>query len=254
VSDILEECSRSVLHLAFNRPQKKNAITTAMYTQLASAMRRADDDAQVRAIVLRGTAGCFTAGNDLHDFVHDPPASADAPVVQFLRTLAELEKPLLAAVEGPAIGIGTTLLLHCDLVYAAPTARFQLPFVRLGLTPEAASTYLLPRLCGHQRAAELLLLAEPFDAARALALGLVNEVVDQAVLNERVRDRALQLADLPPAAVVASKKLLKRGTRAAVTDAIIGEATMFVERLRDASTQATMKAFLAQSSASRSDR
>ena len=169
--DILVERADGVLTIAFNRPGKKNAITAAMYQTMADALVEAQGDAAVRAILIRGSAGIFSAGNDLEDFMKTPPMGEDAPVFQFLRAISSAEKPVVASVAGPAVGIGTTLLLHCDLVYAADTASFSLPFTQLGLCPEAASSLLLQRVAGYQAAAEKLLLGEAFDAAEAHAHG-----------------------------------------------------------------------------------
>src|SRR5881628_3087640 len=167
----------AVTEIAFDRPARRNAITAAMYEALAAALSAAEADPQVRVIVVHGSPEAFTAGNDIEDFARRPPQGEDAPVFRFLRTMSQVRKPIVAAVNGPAIGIGTTLLLHCDLVYAAEDARFQLPFVSLGVVPEFASSYLLPLVAGYHRAAELLLLGEPFDARKAYECGFVTRVV-----------------------------------------------------------------------------
>src|SRR5262245_52266793 len=174
---ILTELKDRVLRIEIARADKKNALTQEMYKALAEALLEADGDAQVRVALIHGARDCFTAGNDLKDFLERPPHSESAPTHRFLRGLATFGKPLLAAVNGAAVGIGTTMLLHCDLVYAAPGARFQLPFVSLGLVPEAGSSFLLPYTAGYQRAAELLLLARPFDANKAAAAGVVPGLV-----------------------------------------------------------------------------
>ncbi len=176
--DIDTRVADGIQTIAFNRPAKKNAITAAMYAQLADAFREAQDDAAVRVIVVVGQPAIFTAGNDLEDFLRSPPSDDDSPVFRFLHGIRTAEKPVVAAVRGAAIGIGTTLLLHCDLVYAGRGARFALPFVQLGICPEAASSLLLPQMVGHHRAAEKLLLGEPFGADEACAMGFVNEVLD----------------------------------------------------------------------------
>ena len=178
---ILSNREGGILTLTFNRLDKKNAITRAMYTTLAEALEVATADDTVRVVVIQGDPTCFTAGNDLLDFLSNPPdmtpGAEPAPVVRFLDILRDFPKPLIAAVAGPAVGIGTTLLLHCDLVYAADNAAFSLPFVNLGLCPEAGSSLLLPQLVGYQRAAEKLLFGEPFSAEDALDMGLVNRVL-----------------------------------------------------------------------------
>ncbi|MFZ1906581.1 MAG: enoyl-CoA hydratase-related protein, partial [Steroidobacteraceae bacterium] len=196
-----------VCELRLNRPEKRNAITFAMYAALAAALAAAGADAQVRAVLICGEGPGFCAGNDLNDFLAGPKFSAAHPVLALLRALATFEKPLLAAVHGQTVGIGVTLLLHCDLIVAARNTLFSLPFVRLGLVPEAASSLLLPRLIGAQRAAELLFLGQPFDAATAHALGLVNRVVDDDRLAEEARALARSIAQQPREALLATKRL-----------------------------------------------
>jgi enoyl-CoA hydratase/carnithine racemase len=191
MSQILTETRDRVLRIEIARPEKKNSLTLDMYRAMADALDAAAADGGVRAVLVHGTRDCFTAGNDLKDFLERPPhAGEEGPTFRFLRGLAQFPKPLIAAVNGPAVGIGTTMLLHCDLVFAAPGARFQMPFVPLGLVPEAGSSFLLPRIAGYQRAAELLLLGQPFTAEKALAAGFVTEIVPEAELFERARGRA----------------------------------------------------------------
>jgi enoyl-CoA hydratase/carnithine racemase len=192
--------------IRINRPDKKNALTQAIYAALAKALAEGEADTSVRVFVVTGTGDVFTAGNDLNDFLSVDDLSASA-AANFLRILAALGKPVVAAVNGTAIGIGATMLLHCDLVYAAPEARLQFPFINLALVPEAASTLLLPRLVGYQRAAELLMLGEVFDAAAAERMGLVNRVVGD--LSAEIQAVAKRLADKPAAALAANKALLK---------------------------------------------
>jgi enoyl-CoA hydratase/carnithine racemase len=220
-----------VLHVQIDRPGKKNALDRAMYTALAEALRFADAEASCRAVLLFGTPDAFTAGNDLSDFAEDPPSGPESPVFQFLQALTESETPLVAAVAGPAVGIGTTLLLHCDLVYAAEGTRFQMPFVPLGLCPEAGSSYLVPRIAGSAKAAEWLLLGEPFGAGDALAAGLVNEVLPAGEVLPRAMQRAAQIAALPPASVRLTKQLLRAGTREATRATMLREFEAFAERL-----------------------
>ncbi len=234
----------AVLRLTLARPEKKNALTRDMYAALADALDGAVSDEGVRAVVLAGDGGAFTGGNDLADFLMDPPTGADSPVFAFLRAVSTFPKPLVAAVEGAAVGIGTTVLLHCDLVYVAPSARFRMPFVDLGLVPEAASSFLLPRIAGHVRAAEWLLLGEPFGANEALAAGLVNEIVDDPLA--RAVERAQALAAKPPEAVRLSKALLRRPTEAAVQSTMVEEGALFVERLASPEAQAAFMAFFAK--------
>lgn len=243
MSQVLIEKNGGLLVLTLNRPEKKNAITLAMYETLANALSDGEKDDQVRVYVLRGTNGIFTAGNDLMDFMGAPPASEDSPVFRFLMALTEITKPLIVAVEGPAIGIGTTLLLHADLVYAADSTRFALPFVNLALVPEGASSFLLPRLAGHAKASELLLFGEPFSAATGKEVGLVNEVLPTEALHARVMERATALAQRPNGALRESKQLIKAGVREPVRAALVREATVFMARLATEEAQEAFQAF-----------
>src|SRR5690606_28346219 len=188
--------------LTFNRPDMRNALNTDLYRALTQALRQATQDDAIRALLIQAQRDCFTAGNDLADCMGKSSLDADDPILQFLHTLADFPKPVIAAVGGPAVGIGTTLLLHCDLVYLGDNARLQLPFVELGLVPEFASSLLLPRAVGHLKAAELLLLAEAIDADEALRLGLANRVVAADELLALARDQGLKLAAKPPKAQI----------------------------------------------------
>jgi enoyl-CoA hydratase/carnithine racemase len=220
-----------VLTVTLNRPEKKNALTVAMYEALVQALRGAVADKAVRVVTVQGSAGTFTAGNDLGDFMNQPPTGMDSPVIQFLLELSECPKPVLAAVCGPAVGIGVTMLLHCDMVWADPTARFRMPFVNLGLCPEGASSYLLPRLVGPARAAELLMLGDVFDAAAAEKMGLINSVVPAEQLHAHVAERARALAQRAPEALRATKDLVRRPMRDAIRRALKEEGDLFVARL-----------------------
>ena len=231
----------AVLHLALARPAKKNAITRAMYAGLADALEAAATDRAVRAVVLSGTESVFTAGNDLGDFLMDPPTGPDSPVFRFLAAASTFPKPLVAAVAGPAVGIGTTILLHCDLAYASPDARFKMPFVDLGLVPEAASSLLLPRTAGAMRAAGWLLFGEVFSAQDALAGGLVNEICDDPTA--RAIERAQTLAAKPPEAVRLTKALLRRPDAAAVQETMAVEGEHFRDRLASPEAQEAFTAF-----------
>jgi enoyl-CoA hydratase/carnithine racemase len=229
--------------IRINRPDKKNALTRAMYLALIEAVRQAEADANVRVVLLTGSADCFTAGNDIADFAAARPG--EAPVaLDYLRTLAAATKPVIAAVAGVAIGIGTTMLLHSDLVYAADNARFQLPFVNLGLCPEAGSSFILPSMVGHHRAAELILFGEPFGAEAARQFGLVNHVVAAGELMSSATQRALQLAEKPPAALKTAKMLLKAGSREAVTNSMDRETEQFAALLQGPEAKEAMAAFL----------
>src|SRR6266849_8337995 len=191
------------------RPEKKNALTAAMYLDLARALNRADQDPEVRVIVLTGTEGVFTSGNDLNEFVDNPVVGPNGAFFQFFGALSGVTKPLVAAVDGLAVGIGATMLLHCDLVFATRRARFQFPFVNLGVVPEAASSLLLPRIVGSAFAAELMLFGEMFDAERAHQLGLVNSVVPDETLEKFTLTRARTLASKPAGAIRLIKHLLR---------------------------------------------
>ena len=240
---ILTELRDGILRIEIRRPEKKNALTSPMYAAMADALDRAAREDAVRVVLIHGQPGVFTAGNDLADFLNGP-GDPDRPVFRFLRGIAAAPKPLIAAVSGNAVGIGTTMLLHCDLVYAGESARFQLPFVNLGLCPEAASSLLLPRLVGHQRAAELLFFGEPFDAARAREIGLVNAIHAEAVLLDAALERARKLTTLPAASLRATKMLLKKAPSAMVTQAMLDEGTVFQQRLSSPEAKEAFSAFL----------
>ena len=240
---ILTEAADGVLRITINRPEKKNALTVAMYAALADAFRQADSDPSTRVILLHGAGDAFTAGNDLMDFAANPPSDDSSPVFQFLGAISTATKPVVAAVHGPAIGIGTTLLLHCDLVYATPDARLQMPFVTLGLSPEAASSFLLPLFTSPTRAAELLMLGEPFSGEQAHAWGLVNETVTMGDLLDRARDRAEALAARPPASVRLTKFFLRRAHAEAVQSTIRDEAEAFLQRLQSPEAAEAFTAF-----------
>ena len=237
------ETQNRVARIELARPEKKNAITTEMYVQMGEALAAADADRNVRAVLLHGAPDCFTSGNDVSDFLKRPPGS-QSPSWRFFETLPALSKPIVAAVGGPAIGIGTTLLLHCDLVYATPAARFQLPFVQLGIVPEFGSTYLLPLLAGYQRAAELLLLGQPFTAEKAREVGIVTDVVPEAELLPRALKVALQIAELPPESIRLTKRLMKSAHANAVRGQVDEEGRVFVERLASPEAKEAMNAFL----------
>jgi enoyl-CoA hydratase/carnithine racemase len=234
----------AVRTLTFDRPEKRNAFTADMYEQLVAALEEAAGDENVRVVLLEGAGGSFTAGNDLHDFLEAPPSGEHSPVVRFLYALIGFDKPMVAAVEGPAVGIGCTMLLHCDLVYASEDARFQLPFVNLGLCPEAASSYLLPRVAGLQRASELLLLGEPFDALRARDAGIVNEVLPHEVVRDRALERARALAARPPAAVRGTRDLIRAGLRDRLEDVLGTEIELFARRLVSPEAKEAFSAFV----------
>lgn len=239
-----------ILEIRLHRPEKKNALTRAMFAAMAHALTRAEADPAIRAVIISGSPDAFTAGADLREFLEVPPLEPESPVHQFLRALSTAEKPLLAAVSGLAVGVGTTLLLHCDLVVAGRGARFSLPFVDLALVPEAASSLLLPLLVGHRLAFEHLVLCEPFDAETALRYGLANRVVDDADVEETARALARRVAEKPAEAVRLSKRLLLRGSPS-VSDRLIEEFRAFAAQLKSPEfAQAAVKFFAKKGEAS----
>ena len=235
-----------VLTVTMNRQAKKNALTAEMYACMTEALSDGEENPDVRVILLTGAGGMFTAGNDLGDFLKTPPVEHAAPVYRFITLLPRICKPMIAAVDGVAVGIGTTMLLHCDLVYAAHGSRFLLPFINLGLVPEAASSLLLPRMVGHQRAAELLMLGETFGAERARELGIVNAVCEPAHLMETAREAAAKLAAKPQRALMATKALMKRREES-INARIAIEADEFRERLVSREAKDTISTFLQRS-------
>ena len=243
MSDVTVLNADGVLEIVMARPARKNALTVAMYAAMAEAIAGASRDDAVRAVLLRGEGGTFTSGNDLNDFIQSPPTGDDSPVARFLHALVELDRPLLAAVEGRAVGIGVTMLLHCDLVYAAADAKLSLPFVNLALVPEAASSLLLPRLVGHPRAAEMLFFGEPVDAVAARELGLVNAVVPAAEVVDFARGRARALADKPAEALRQTKRLLKAPLRDETLARMHAESAAFIERLASPELREAVSAF-----------
>ncbi|HEY5513412.1 MAG TPA: enoyl-CoA hydratase [Geomonas sp.] len=238
------DLDEGILTLRFDRPDKRNALNLAMYAALAAGIRRADTDDAVRVIMITGSDSCFTSGNDLSDFLSAPPTGMDSPVMQFLLALSQARKPIVAAVNGAAVGVGVTMLLHCELVYAGCGAMFQMPFVDLGLCPEAGSTLLLPRLMGHQRAAELLLLGESFGAEKARELGIVTAVYPDADLLAAARAKALRLSAQPAAAVRLAKSLLKREYAARLQETIAEEGAHFIARLESPEAGEALQAFM----------
>jgi enoyl-CoA hydratase/carnithine racemase len=230
--------------LRFARPERKNAITASMYGALADALEQAAEDATARVVVVTGSESAFTAGNDLSDFLNEPPTKDGAPVFRFLRAIASFPKPLVASVCGAAIGVGTTMLLHCDLVYAGENATLSLPFVHLGLCPEAASSLLLPAVVGYQRAAEKLLLGEPFGAAEAKEIGIVNRVLPPAEVERFALAQAAKLASRPLSSLLATKALMKRSFTDAVREQMVEEGRYFARMLGEPAAREAFSAFL----------
>ncbi len=242
--EILVHAEAGVMTVTLHRLDRKNSITSAMYGAMADAITSAQDDASVRVVVLQGHETVFSAGNDIGDFLNHPPAGQDSPVFRFLRGIATFPKPLLAAVCGPAVGIGTTMLLHCDLVYAGDNAVFSLPFVNLGLCPEAASSLLVPQMLGYHRAAEALLLGEPFMAEAALEVGLVNRVLPPTEANNYAQAQARKLAAKPLSSLVETKRLMKGGQQQLVLQQMQDEGRSFGRMLQEPAAKEAFMAFM----------
>ncbi|MDP2035570.1 MAG: enoyl-CoA hydratase [Polaromonas sp.] len=245
-TDILTHTEAGVMTITLNRPERKNSITADMYGAMADALAAAAQDPGVRVVVLQGNETVFSAGNDIGDFLNKPPAGMDSPVFRFLRGIAAFPKPLLAAVCGPAVGVGTTMLLHCDLVYAGDNAAFSMPFVNLGLCPEAASSLLVPQMLGYHRAAEALLLGEPFMAEAALEVGLVNRVVPPTEAHGLAQAVARKLAAKPLTSLVETKRLMKKGQQQLVQQQMDEEGASFGRMLGEPAAKEAFGAFMAK--------
>ncbi len=244
MSDILTHTEAGVMTITFNRLDKKNSITAAMYATMADALQQAAADAAVRVVLFQGHETIFSAGNDIADFLNNPPAGDGAPVFRFLHGIAAFPKPVIAAVSGPAVGIGTTMLFHCDLVYAGDNAAFSMPFVNLGLCPEAASSLLVPQMMGYHRAAEALLMGEPFMAEAALEVGLVNRIVPPTEANALAQTQARKLAAKPVTSLVETKRLMKKGQAAQVAQQMTEEGASFGRMLREPAAREAFGAFM----------
>jgi enoyl-CoA hydratase/carnithine racemase len=243
IENIKTKISDGVLCLQIHRPEKRNAMTPEMYSDLAAQLRMANNDEGVKVVVLYGTENCFTSGNDLNGFRNGPSPDKQYPHNVFLKALSETRKPVMAAVSGPALGIGTITLLHCDMVYAAPDTMFSFPFINLGLSPEGGTSYLLPRLAGNRRAMEMVLFGEQFGVDLAGEIGLINEVVTTQSLLERVMERAKVLAKRSADSVQMSKALLKSSTEAAIAEAMQREREVFSDRLASEEAQNAIARF-----------
>jgi enoyl-CoA hydratase/carnithine racemase len=246
MSDIVVERTGNILSIQLNRPERKNALTSSMYITMAELLNGAAKDDEIHVVLWHAAGNSFSAGNDIEDFMKNPPPQGDSPQAQLMQALIKFEKPLVAAVQGAAIGGGTTMLAHCDFVYAGESAKFQLPFVNLALVPEFGSSYLLPLRFGYTRAAELILLGKPFDAARAAELGLVTQVVPDQSLLATATETARTLAAKPAAAVQASKRLMKRAFREQLEQAVKVENEVFAERVRSDDAKQAFTAFFAR--------
>ena len=237
------ESHEGIFRIVMNRPAKKNALTIAMYSSLTEAVEQAEKDPAVRVILIAGAGDCFTSGNDLQDFLDHPPTHESSPVFRFMAAVNRAEKPLIAAVSGLAVGLGTTMLLHCDLVYAGTNARFMLPFVNLGLCPEAGSSFLLPLLAGHRRASEILLLGEIFSAEKAKEVGLVNAVLDDSQVLNYALEQAKKVAAKPQVSVRLTKTMLKKTNARMVEATIYEEARHLIERVGSPEASEAFNAF-----------
>jgi len=240
---ILYRVENGVAVLEIDRPEVKNALNQDMYAALTRGLASASQNDNVRSLLVTGQPGSFCAGNELTEFVNNPPTDADSPVLRFMFALARFEKPVIAAVTGHAVGIGATLLLHCDLVYVASSARLSMPFVKLGLVPEFAASLLLPQRAGHLRAAETLLLSQPIAAEEAVAMGLANMVVPDEQVVDVAREAAERFNALPPEGVRETKRLLKESQQRLVEDRILEEARLFGARLGGPEVREAVAAF-----------
>jgi len=241
---IKTETQDGIARIEIARPEKKNALTAAMYQAMADAIAAAHDDGAVRAILIHGQPGIFCAGNDLEDFLNNPPAGLDAPVFRFMQALGTAEKPVVAAVNGAAVGIGTTMLMHCDLVYAADNAMFSMPFVSLGICAEFGSSMLVPLAAGYHKAAEKLLLGEPISAEEAVEMRIVNRLLPPGEVLAHATRQAQRFSALPPASVRATKRLMKSGWKTIVEKVIMDEGQTFAKMLAQGEAREAMSAFL----------
>ena len=245
---VLVSRADGVMRITMNRPDKKNALTGPMYDVMTSALNEADASDDIRAILLEGSGGSFTAGNDMGDFLQASQGKATPRATQFIHAIALLETPIVAAVNGHAVGVGTTLVFHCDLVFAAPGAKFRMPFVDIGLVPEAASSLTVVQRVGLAKATELLLLADGFDGAEAVRLGIANRLVDAKDLGTVAYDAAKRLAAKPPMALKAARKLI-RGDRAAIKAAMDAESAAFAAALAGPEARRALEAFMGRGKA-----
>jgi enoyl-CoA hydratase/carnithine racemase len=244
MEEIITEHSGNILRVQLNRPAKRNAMTSAMYLSLASIFNKAANDENTRVILWHGAGDSFCAGNDIEDFLKNPPGPGESPQAALMHVLVDLDKPLVAAVHGAAIGGGTTMLTHCDFIYAGESAKFQMPFINLAVVPEFGSSCSVPSRIGHLRAAELLLLGAPFDARRAADLGLVTEVAPDKDVLAKATETARKLAAKPAAALQASKRLMKQPFREQIKAAMKAENEEFSVQVRSEDAKEALTAFL----------
>jgi enoyl-CoA hydratase/carnithine racemase len=241
---IKTETLDGVARIEIARPEKKNALTAAMYQAMADAIAAAHDDAAVRVILIHGQQSIFCAGNDLEDFLKNPPSGPDAPVFNFMHALALAEKPVVASVNGAAVGIGTTMLMHCDLVYAADNAMFSMPFVSLGICAEFGSSLLVPLAAGYHKAAEKLLLGEPISAEEAVEMRIVNRLLPPGEVLAHATRQAQRFTALPPSSVRATKRIMRSGLRTIVEKVMLDEGQTFAKMLTQGEAKEAMSAFL----------
>ena len=246
MSHILASSDGGILTISFNRPEKMNAMTRQMYGALSDALNEAAGDFAIRTVILSCEGDHFTAGNDIFDFMNDPPTAEDSEVAKFLGALLNFPKPLLAAVKGNAVGVGTTMLLHCDIVVADPNTQFSMPFVSLGLVPEAGSTYLFPQLVGHQRAAKIWFTGESFSAADAREMGLVSEIANDSLT--RAREIATKISQQPPQALINTKALMKARTHDSVAAVMRAEFELFAMALQSEEAATAFMNFMSKRS------
>jgi len=244
MDDIVTEHAGNILRVQLNRPTKRNAMTSAMYLALAGIFNEAANDENTRVVLWHGTGDSFSAGNDIEDFLKNPPGPGESPQAGLMNALVNLDKPLVAAVHGAAIGGGTTMLTHCDFIYAGESTKFQMPFINLAVVPEFGSSCSVPARIGHVRAAELILLGTPFDARRAAELGLVTEVVSDKDVLARATETARKLAAKPAAALQASKRLMKQPFREQIKTAMKAENEEFSAQVRSEDAKEALTAFL----------
>jgi len=244
MSDIVTERSANILRIQLNRPARKNAMTVAMYNTMADLLNDAAKDDQIRVVLWHGAGDSFSAGNDIQDFLKNPPGAGESPQARLIQALISFDKPIVVAVQGAAIGGGTTMLTHCDFVFAGESAKFQMPFINLALVPEFGSSYSVPARIGYLRAAELILLGARFDARRAAELGLVTRVVPDQELLATATDTARKVAEKAPAALQACKRLMRSSTRDQLERAVKLELQEFSERVRSAEAKEAFSAFI----------
>ncbi|MFI4917935.1 MAG: enoyl-CoA hydratase/isomerase family protein [Legionellales bacterium] len=244
MTEIIANIMNGILNIKLNRPEKKNAINASMYDAIANSINDAVKDKNIHVIVISAVGDTFSAGNDLNDFLQNPPGPGDSPQAKLMEAFINCKKPIVAAVQGSAVGSGTTMLTHCDFIYASENAKFQMPFINLALVPEFGTSFSLPRQIGYLNAAELILLGKFFDVNRALQLGLITQIVPEHLLIETAMKTAGELAKKPSSALQACKTLMKQSSEQGMKDAIKAELKEFSVRLHSKDTKEAINAFL----------